>query len=398
MAGGPLDGIRVIDLTSIVLGPMATQNLGDLGADVIKVEAPEGDSTRYTGPARSPDMAALFMGVNRNKRSIVLDLKEPAAKEALWRLIEGADIFVHSIRPKKLAALGFSDAAVCARNPKIIYAGLHGYGSGGPYAGRPAYDDVIQALSGGADLMAKVVGEPRYMPSIIADKTSALTATYAIIAALFARERSGRGQVVEVPMFETMVAFNLTEHLYGHQFSPPKGPMGYPRVLSASRRPYPTQDGHICMLAYTDSHWQKFWACVKQPERLADPRFKTLSDRTRNVDVLYSLAGECLQHQTTEHWLERFESIDIPAAPVMTLEQLERDPHLRAVKFFRTAHHATEGDIVLMDAPIRFSDSKIENDRLQPRLGEHTREVLTAAGLSSGEIATIVGSSIQFSA
>src|SRR6202167_3795647 len=263
---GPLAGIRVLDLTAVVAGPLATQMLGDMGADVIKIEAPEGDAPRHTGPARSPNMAALFMGLNRSKRSLVLDLKQQRARDAMWRLIAGADVLVHSMRPQKIEKLGFGYETACARSPRLIYAALHGYRNGGPYSGQPAYDDVIQGQSAIAALMWEVAGEPRYAPMILADKTCALSIAGAVTAALYARERTGRGQFVEIPMFEQMVAFVLGEHLFGHNFVPSLGTLGYTRVLASWRRPYKTMDGYLCMMAYTHLHWQKFWTMVGKPE------------------------------------------------------------------------------------------------------------------------------------
>lgn len=388
---GPLDGIRVLDLTSVVLGPLATQIMGDLGADVIKIEAPAGDATRYTGPARSDDMAALFMGLNRNKRAIVLDLKREAAREALWRLIDGADVFIHSIRPQKIAALGFGHEDVLARNPRIVYAGVHGYGMDGPYAGQPAYDDVIQGQSGTADLMARLVGEPRYLPTIMADKTCALVACYSVMAALLERERSGQGQFVEIPMFETMAAFNLAEHLFGHSFDPPLGPMGYTRVLAPWRRPYKTQDGYICMMAYTDVNWDRFWREVGRAELLEDPRFVSLSTRADNIEELYRIAGECLAERTTAEWIDTLARLDIPAAPIAALEELADDPHLREVGFFRKADHPTEGPIVMTKSPVGFSRTPADYTKPQPKLGQHGAEVLREAGLSDGEIDSALG-------
>jgi crotonobetainyl-CoA:carnitine CoA-transferase CaiB-like acyl-CoA transferase len=383
---GPLTGIRILDLTSVVFGPLTTQILGDMGADVVKIEGPEGDTTRYTGPARSQDMAALFMGVNRSKRSLVLDLKQPDAKQALWRLIDGADVFVHSMRPQKIAALGFDDEAVRSHNPRIIYAGLHGYLNGGPYSGQPAYDDVIQGQAGIAALMAQVAGEPRYAPMIIADKTCALAAANAISAALFARERSGRGQFVEIPMFESMVAFIFTEHLFGHTFVPPEAPLGYTRVLAPWRRPYKTKDSHICMLAYTDPQWRKFWTVVGKPELAEDPRFDSLASRSRNISELYQLAGDCLGDRSTNEWLPIFQQLEIPAAQISTLDDVMRDPHLAAVGLFKQVDHPSEGRIVVTDAPVRFSDTAASIDRLQPKLGEHSVEILGEAGLSAQDI------------
>ena len=385
-AKGPLDGIRVLDLSSVVLGPLATQVMGDLGADVIKIEAPEGDTTRRTGPGRSDDMAAMFLGLNRNKRSVVLDLKHADARAALWSLIDGADVFVHSIRPQKIARLGFDHAAVLARNPRIVYAGLHGYGSDGPYAGLPAYDDVIQGQSGSADLMARLVGEPRYMPTIMADKTCAMVAAYSVMAALLHRERTGEGQFVEVPMFETMTAFNLTEHLYGMSFEPPEGPVGYPRVLAPWRRPYRTSDGHVCMLAYTDGQWRRFWTAVDKPELIEDARFVSLASRSDNIAELYRLAGECFADRTSAEWLRLLGELDIPAAPITSLEDLPNDPHLTAVGFFDRAEHPTEGAIVMPGSPVRFGASPAAITRLQPKLGEHSAEVLAEAGLGEDDI------------
>jgi crotonobetainyl-CoA:carnitine CoA-transferase CaiB-like acyl-CoA transferase len=380
----------VLDLTSVVFGPLATQILGDMGADVVKIEAPEGDTTRYTGPARSRDMAALFMGMNRSKRSLVLDIKQRAAKDALWRLIDSADVFVHSMRPQKIEALGFGPDAVLARNPRVVYAGLHGYLNGGPYSGQPAYDDVIQGQAGIAALMAQIAGEPRYAPLIIADKTCALTAANAISAALFARERTGRGQFVEIPMFETMAFFVLAEHLYGHTFVPPKDQLGYTRVLAPWRRPYRTKDGHICMLAYTDPQWRKFWTVVDKPELANDPRFVNLASRSQNIAELYRIAGECLGGKTTDEWIPIFQELDIPSARISSLEDLFKDPHLAAVGLFKTVEHPTEGEIVTTALPFRFSETKATIERLQPKFGQHSVEILREAGFSDSEVRALV--------
>lgn len=383
---GPLDGIRVLDLTSVVLGPLATQTMGDMGADIVKIEGPAGDTTRYTGPKRSADMSALYMGLNRNKRSLVLDLKQEAARDALWRLIDTADVFLHSVRPQAMERLGFGQDAVRARNPRIVYAGIHGFRMDGPYAGRPAYDDVIQGLSGSADLMARLVGEPRYMPTIMADKTCGLVAVNAVLAALLERERSGRGQFVEIPMFETMVAFNMADHIFGYSFDPPEGPMGYSRVLTPSRRPYKTTDGYICLLAYTDIQWVRFWEEVGRPDLKDDPRFDSLASRADNIEAVYSLAGDFIATRSTAEWLEVLPRLEIPCGEIVALEDIPNDPHLQAVGFFRRETHPTEGAITVPDTPVQFSRTPASIDRLQPKLGEHSAEILREAGLSDADI------------
>ena len=387
---GPLSGIKVLDLTSVVFGPLCTQVLGDQGADVVKIEGPEGDTTRYTGPARSPGMAALFLGLNRNKRSLVLDLKHEAAKAALWRLIEGADVIVHSIRPQAVARLGFSPDAVRACNPRIVYVALTGYGTGGPYAGQPAYDDVIQGQSGIAALMSQIAGEPRYAPMIMGDKTCGLVASQAITAALFARERTGKGQYVEVPMLETMAAFVLAEHMFGHTFDPPKGAIGYNRVLAPWRKPYKTSDGHIAMLVYTDAQWKRFWTLVGREELGADPRFSTMSARADNIAEVYRIAGECMLARSTDEWLAVLSKAEIPCAHVRSLEQLLADEHLAAVDFFQRRSHPSEGKIVMPGPPTHFADTPAAITRLQPRLGEHSIAILSEAGMSHAEIDRLV--------
>ena len=396
---GPLAGISVLDLTSVVAGPLATQMLGDMGADVIKIEAPEGDAPRHTGPSRSPNMAALYMGLNRSKRSLVLDLKQPAAANALWRLIAKADVFVHSMRPQKVEKLGFDHQTVCAKNPRLVYAALHGYRDGGPYSGLPAYDDVIQGQSGIAALMS-VGGEPRYAPTILADKISALGISNAVTTALFARERTGSGQFVEIPMFEQLVWFVLAEHLFGHNFVPPMGALGYTRVTGAWRRPYKTKDGHLCMMAYTERHWRKFWPAVGKPELCDDPRFSTIAARSHNVVALYELAGACLAERTTDEWIALLRGLEIPCAKMASLDDLLTDPQLTATGFFKHAHHPTEGDILYTDLPVRFSGSTSTEQRLQPRLGEHSFEVLREAGLSESEIKALAaaGAAVDASA
>ena len=373
----PLAGVRVLDLTSIIFGPYASQVLADYGADVIKIEPPEGDPLRRTGPSTESGMAANFLGVNRNKRGIVLDLKTAAARESLLALVDTADVVMHSIRPQKLAAIGLESQKLRARNPRLVFASLLGFGDGGPYSGLPAYDDIIQGRSGAAGLMERQTGTPQYLPAIYADKTSGLVAAHAILAALFARERTGRGCHVEIPMFETMAAFNLVEHMYGMHFEPPLSPPGYPRVLNAWRRPYRTTDGYLCALPYTDAHWKGFFAEAGQPGLAADPRFVNLSQRTANVEELYRITGEIVGTRTTEAWLEAFGRLDIPASRIYRLEDLREDEHLQALGFFEVVEDPRMGKLVFPGIPVRF-DGERAAVRVPPRLGEHTQEVLAS--------------------
>lgn len=381
----PLAGIRVVDLTTVAMGPLASQWLGDLGADVIKVEAPEGDSTRKTGPSIEAGMAALYLSANRNKRSVVLDLKSEAGRDALLVLVERADVFMHNIRPQKIAALGLDWEALQCRNPRLIYAGLHGFGEAGPYGGRPAYDDIIQGLSGCADLMGRQGGAPKYFPAITADKTTGLIAAMAILAALTGRATTGRGAAVEVPMFECMVAFNLMEHLYGYQFDPPIAPTGYPRVLSRDRRPFQTLDGHICLMPYTDAHWRAFFVEAGAHEFVDDPRFSSIGQRTVHIDELYEQISTRLVTRTSADWLSACERLGIPAAPILSIEALVTDPHLSEVGFFSTLHDPSLGAVRMPGVPVLF-DGQRPPMTMPPRLGEHGREILLEAGLDSRTI------------
>ena len=385
-ATGPLTGLRVLDLTTVLLGPFATQMLGDYGADVIKIESPGGDSTRLTGPAREAGMAAAFLGANRNKRSVVLDLKRPEGREALLRLADNADVLIYSIRPQKLEALKLDPQTLSQRNPRLIVVSIHGFGEDGPYAGRPAYDDIIQGLCGLAALAEASEGEPRYLPTVIADNTCALYATQAGLAAVVQRERGGGGCHVEVPMLECMVNFTLVEHLYGAQFDPPLGPPGYQRLLTPWRRPYRTTDGYVCVVPYGDGHWRRFFMEAGRPEVFEDARYSDMAARTRNIDDLYAELAHCIAQRSTAEWLEACDRLDIPAAPLRTLADLRSDPHLVATDFFQTVDDPAMGRLVMARAPLKFDHEFAEGGRLPPRLGEHTREVLKQAGVGPGEI------------
>jgi crotonobetainyl-CoA:carnitine CoA-transferase CaiB-like acyl-CoA transferase len=393
-----LDGIKILDLTSVVFGPYASQILADYGAEVIKVESPEGDSTRNTGPRLEEGLSAIFLGVNRNKKSICLNLKDPDAKEALLKLVDQADVFMHSVRPQKMVALGLDPETLNARNPKLIYAGLHGFGNGGDYAGRPAYDDIIQGLSGIADIMTIQSGTPRYLPTIAADKTCGIAAAHAILAALFQRERTGQGQFIEIPMFETMTSYVLVEHLYGHHLPGYSDEIGYPRVLTEWRKPYQTQDGYVCMMPYTDKHWQTFFSQSGHPEYAEDERFTKISARTKHIAELYELAGQIVARHPTAFWLEFCDKHEIPAAAANRLQDLESDAHLKSVGFFTDIQNDKGHQYRFTRSPIRMEHSSVE-PAMAPRLGEHTRAELLSAGLSAEHIEQmfIRGAAVQHS-
>ena len=389
---GPLAGVRVLDLTSVVLGPYATQMLGDLGADIIKIEPPEGDTTRYTGPRVSRDMASLFMGVNRNKRSIVLDLKTPAAREALLRLVDQADVFVHNIRPQKLEPLGLGSDMLCKRNPRLIYAGIHGWREDGPYRGRPAYDDIIQGLCGVASLMDRLTGEPRYAPTILCDKTSGLVAAQAILAALYSREKTGRGQFIEIPMFETMVAFIMVEHLHGRDSIRRRAS---PAMRACWRRGgglIRTADGYLCMLAYTDAQWRRFWSEVGKPRDDGGSAFRRHGGAQPQYRRGLS-AGRRGAHQPLDHGLDR--DVRCAGNPGRSGEYAERG-HRRSAsrrhRLFQAHAHPTEGELVMPDVPVQFAETPAAIHRMPPRLGEHGREILQEIGMRPDEIDALADS------
>ncbi|NLY65715.1 MAG: CoA transferase [Alcaligenaceae bacterium] len=379
-----LHGIKVLDLTSIVFGPYASQILADYGAEIIKVESLTGDSTRYTGPAGEEGMSAIFLGVNRNKKSIALDLKQDQAREVLLRLVDQADVFMHSIRPQKMKKLGLDPETLCERNPKLIYAGLYGFGSAGRYAGKPAYDDIIQGLSGVPDLISKQSGTPRYFPVIAADKTCGLIAAHAMLAALFQRERTGLGQQLEVPMFEAMTSYMLVEHFYGRHLADQDLHAGYDRVLSEWRKPYKTLDGYLCMMPYTDSHWRNFFQHTGFAELLVDERFKSINQRTRHINQLYEITGKIVAAQTTSYWLGFCEKHEIPASRINTINELEQDPHLQDVGLFVDIEDRG-GNYRFVRNPVAMANSTVPV-KMPPRLGEHTTDVLVSLGYTPEEI------------
>jgi crotonobetainyl-CoA:carnitine CoA-transferase CaiB-like acyl-CoA transferase len=381
-AGGPLAGIKVLDLTSVVMGPFATQILASLGADIIKVESPEGDNMRHVGPMRHAGMGHIFLHANQGKRSVVLDLKQAEAREALLRLVEQSDVLISNVRPQALARLGLDPASVQARNPRIIHVSCCGFGQNGPYADKPAYDDLIQGATGLPWLMTRYgADEPCYAPVTLADRVTGLHAVYAVTAALYAREKSGLGQAVEVPMFEVMTQFVLGDHLAGLSFEPPHGEPGYARLLTAHRRPYRTLDGHLCVLIYNDKHWKSFFGAIGDLQRLTqDERFSTHTQRAAHIDAVYAHVADVMRTRSTADWQALLDAADIPNMPMNSPQDLLEDPHLQAVGFIRHTQHPTEGSLRTPGNPTRWSRTPCTEPGPAPQLGEHTAQVLREAG------------------
>lgn len=394
---GPLNGVRVIDMTMNVMGPYAAQILGDMGADVSKIEPPEGDTARGVGPSRSKGMGPYFLNLNRNKRSIVLDLKRPGAGEVLRRMVAQADVLLYSFRPQAMARLGISYADVRAVNPRMIYCGAFGYGQRGPYAERPAYDDLIQTAIG-LPVLQGGGREPTFVATAIADRCVALMAASSVGMALYHRERTGHGQAIEVPMFESMAELVMGDHLYGMTFEPPLGSAGYVRFTDPNRRPYRTADGYLGVLVYTDKHWRRFFTLIGRPDMAEDPRYVTISGRTQNIGFLYGFLAEIFPTKTTAEWLALLQEADIPAMALNTPEGLLHDAHMQATNFFRLTEHPTEGMIRVIDIPQTWSDSQPEIRRLAPRLGEHTTEILESYGFSAQEIGGLLAQSVAMQA
>jgi crotonobetainyl-CoA:carnitine CoA-transferase CaiB-like acyl-CoA transferase len=381
--GGPLSGIRVLDLTTVVMGPYACQLLGDHGADVIKVESPEGDVMRLSGPMKNPGMGHLYLSTNRSKRSIAVDLKAPRGRDLLLKLAETADVLLYNIRPKAMARLGLSYEDLHRINTRLIYVGAFGFSQRGPYASRPAYDDLIQGMSGLPWLSLKAGStEPRYAPVILADR---------IVAALHHRDRTGQGQRIDVPMFEGLVSVILGEHLAGSSFEPSLGETGYQRSLAHNRRPHRTRDGYICTLVYSDKHWRAFFEVIGQPQLFdEDSRFSSQAERLKHIDEVYGYLAGVLATRTTAEWLDALTTADIPAARMNSLDDILADEHLSAIGYFRTIQHPTEGNIREISVPTEWSASQPTVGRHAPGLGEHTADVLMEVGFDRQTIDSLL--------
>ncbi len=383
---GPLAGVRILDLTSVVLGPMATQILGDYGAEIIKVEALEGDLMRANGVSRTPGMSSIFLAMNRNKRSLSIDLKSAKGQAALERLIPTADVLVHNMRVAAIERLGFGYERVAKLNPGIVYCVATGFGQDGPDRDRPAFDDIIQAACGLVGLNLVQQSLPDYVPSLIADKTTGMAVVNAVLAALFHRERHGQGQQVEVPMLETMASFVLAEHLGGLSFDPQEGPAGYARLLTGGRKPAATRDGFIAMLPYTGDHWEAFFTIAGREDLIARYELHDRQRRNQHVRALYGHLGEISRGKTTAEWMAICDRLDVPATPIYSLDELPEHPHLKAVDFLQTAEMPGQGTIRYVRPPTRFMGSPAQVRSFAPLLGEHSAEILAEAGFSAAEI------------
>ncbi len=394
---GPLQGLRILDLTSVLMGPYATQLMADMGADVVKIEPPDGDTVRGIGPMRNPGMGHIFLHVNRNKRSLVLDLKQPDGLAAFYRLAETADVVIYNIRPQAMRRLGIDYERLQAINPRIIYAGLYGYSEAGPYAGKPAYDDLIQGAAAVPSIMSMASGDrPRYVPLTLADRTVGLMASTTILAAVVARAQSGVGQQIEIPMFETMVQYVLSDHLAGETFVPANGPSGYPRLLVKDRRPYQTQDGYLCVLIYNDKQWASFLTLIGHADWFTqDPRFANIGVRTRHINELYAMVAQAMATRTTQEWIDLLDGADIPCMPLHDIDSLTHDPHLAAVGMIREVTHPTEGLMRQIGVPVRLFGTPLREEQIPaPHLGQHSAEILREAGFAATDIERLMARGI----
>lgn len=389
-AGGPLEGVRIIDMTSVVVGPLATQVMADHGADVIKIEAPSGDIVRtLAGRGRTANMSGKFIHLNRNKRSLALDLKKPGGRDALLKLIAQADVLIWNMRPPAMARLKLAYEDVRKVNPRLIYCGMFGFGQNGRYRDKPAYDSIIQGSAGIAALYHRAAGEPRYVPMVVADRMVGLIAVQMILMALYARTRTGEGQSIEIPMFENLAKAVLEEHMYLKTFEPPLGQIGDPRLLDPQARPLETKDGWICISGNTDAQAFAIFDAIGKPELKTDPRFSTVSARFKNTPDYFRVRAEGLKQKTTAEWIEIFGN-DVPAMPYQTLDQLMEDPHLKDVGFFELVDHPTEGKIWNMALPNKLSGGVRRGLRHAPKIGEDSVDILRETGYSDAEIEQLI--------
>jgi crotonobetainyl-CoA:carnitine CoA-transferase CaiB-like acyl-CoA transferase len=351
----------------------------------------QGDVTRLIGPTRHPGMGPVFLNTNRSKRSICLDLKKVAGRDAVLRLIASADVLVYNVRPQAMARLRLGYEEVSKVNPRLIYAGVFGFGQDGPYAAKPAYDDLIQGATGLPALMAQTSdGVPRYVPNALVDRIVGLTAVGAICAGLVHRDRTGRGQRLDIPMFETMASFVMGDHMGGLTYEPPLDKGGYARHLSRDRRPYQTSDGYICVIVYNDKQWENFFQATGRDDLRRDSRFATFAGRAVNIDMVYGELARIFETRTTTEWTELLTKADVPVMPMHDLESILHDEHLVATGFFPVVEHPTEGPIRNMKVSATWSETPAESVRLAPRLNEHGAEILREAGFTAHEIATLV--------
>jgi len=394
MSSGPFAGIKVVDLTSVVMGPYATQILGDMGAEVIKVESPDGDIMRHMGVAKNKAMGPIHLSVNRNKKSLVLDLQKEAGLKALINVMTDADVFVHAMRPAAIERLGLGYNQVKKIKSDIVYCGAYGFGKGGAYSEDPAYDDMIQGVSGLCSLNASLAGEPRFTPTIIGDKVAGLTMAYSIMAALYHKLRTGEGQSIEVPMFETLTSFMLVEHIGGRVFDKNNGKAGYARVLSQLRKPHRTTNGYLCVLPYTDKNWKDFFKLAGREDLSSDPRYVTANNRSQNYETLYKALADIMALRRSEDWLRDLKKLSIPVAPVNSLDDLFSDQHLSDVGMFFEREHPTEGMLTQTRPPVTFSKSPSSVNSLAPGLGQHSHQVLRTAGLTESELRSLIDDGI----
>ena len=388
-ATGPLKGLKIVDLTAVVMGPYATQILSDFGADVIKVESPAGDIMRFVGKHGDQGMGPVHLNINRGKRIVSLDLKTDGAKQVLKDMLKDADVVIHAMRPQAAERLGIDFESIRKINPSIIYCGAYGFSADGPYAAQPAYDDVIQGYAGYAALGGRLAGKPMFIPTIIADKLCSLVITYSVLAAAYHRLATGEGQKIEVPMFEASVQFMLVEHIGDRTFGPDE-PAGYARVLSDLRKPHATKDGYLCVLPYHDKNWRDFFTIVGRPELIEDPRFRNHAARSENYEVLYTMLSDFMAQYPSSFWLKELDAHNIPVAPVKDLDDLFEDEHLNAVNFFQTVDHPTSGPILAARQPVNFSATPAQVGKPAGKRGADTVAVLRELGYGEDRIRTLL--------